>query len=147
MSQDYKYPGLDAPEPHSKPATPDSMHTNFSILILSLALSVFFGSQIQVAVQQKEMQKIQLQNLDKQKENLAKAKEQMTELVARRDESVKGAQAIQKNYVDLFNDVLDLAKDEPAVAEIVGKYGIKRDANQAPAGKPEEAKPAEAKKP
>jgi predicted transcriptional regulator len=116
--------------------------THVPIAILSLAIAIYFGVQIRNTSKQAEIMRWQLGNLDKQAENLKTAQKQYAETLARSEETVKQAEQVQGQYINLFNDLLDLAKDDKDAKEVVDKLGIKR--TDAP--KPEAAPASEVKK-
>ena len=118
------------------------MSSHVPLAILSLAMAIYFGVQIRNTSKQAEIMKWQLGNLDKQAENLANAKKQYGEALVKSEDTVKQADQIQGQYVNLFNDLLDLAKDDKDAKEVVDKLGIKR--NEAP--KPDAAPAADEKK-
>ena len=110
------------------------MSSHVPLAILSLAMAIYFGVQIRNASKQSEIMKWQLGNLDKQAENLATAKKQYGDALVKSEDTVKQADQIQGQYVNLFNDLLDLAKDDKDAKEVVDKLGIKRnDASKADA--------------
>lgn len=100
------------------------------VAILSAALAVFFGVQLRNTSKQTEIMRWQLGNLEKQTENLKTAQKQYAEALVKSEDTVKQADQIQGQYVNLFNDLLDLSKDDKDAKEVVDKWGIKR--NDAP---------------
>jgi predicted transcriptional regulator len=96
------------------------------VAILAGAVAIYFGVQIRNTSKQTEIMRWQLGNLDKQAENLKNAQKQYSDALVRSEDTVKQADQIQKQYVDLFNDLLDLAKDDKDAKEVVDKFGIKR---------------------
>ena len=118
------------------------MSSHVPIAILSLAMAIYFGVQIRNTSKQSEIMKWQLGNLDKQAENLANAKKQYGDALLKSEDTIKQADQIQGQYVNLFNDLLDLAKDDKDAKEVVDKLGIKR--NETP--KSDAAPAAEEKK-
>ena len=118
------------------------MTTHVPIAILSLAISIYFGVQLRNTSKQTEIMRWQLGNLDKQTENLNAAKKQYGEALVKSEDTVKQADQIQGQYINLFNDLLELSKDDKDAKEVVDKWGIKR--NDAP--KPDAAPVADEKK-
>ena len=118
------------------------MSTHIPIAILSLAMAIYFGVQLRNTSKQSEIMRWQLGNLSKQEENLKAAQKQYADALTKSEETVKQADQIQGQYVNLFNDLLDLAKDDKDAKEVVDKLGIKR--NETP--KTEAAPTAEEKK-
>ena len=100
------------------------------VAILSAALAISFGVQLRNNSKQAEIMRWQLGNLDKQTENLKIAKEQFAKTLVNSEETVKQADQIQGQYVNLFKDLLELAKDDKDAKEIVDKLGLKM--NEAP---------------
>lgn len=96
------------------------------VAILSTAVAIFFGVQLRNTSKQTEIMRWQLGNLDKQTENLKTAQKQFAETLANSEETVKQADQIQKQYISLFQDLLELSKDDKDSKEIVDKFGIKR---------------------
>ncbi len=118
------------------------MTTHVPIAILSLAMAIYFGVQLRNTSKQSEIMRWQLGNLDKQAENLKAAQKQYADALTKSEDTIKQADQIQGQYVNLFNDLLDLAKDDKDAKEVVDKLGIKR--NDAP--KSDAAPAAEEKK-
>lgn len=122
----------------------ESSSLALSFAIFAAAGAVFIGAQIGAVNRGTSTIKWQLANADKQLQNLADAKKQFADLIVKRDELVKQSGEIQKNYTNLLNDVLDLAKDDKDAQAVVQKYGIQRQTPPADAksdAKPEEKKP------
>ena len=113
---------------HSQSSPGLSIHV--PIAILSLAMAIYFGVQLRNTSKQSEIMKWQLGNLDKQAENLTAAKKQYGDALVKSEDTVKQADQIQGQYVNLFNDLLELSKDDKDAKEVVDKWGIKR--NEAP---------------
>ena len=126
-------------ESSSRSSSGVSIHV--PLAILSVALAIFFGVQLRNNNKQAEIMRWQLENLGKQTENLKKAQEQYAEALTKSEDTVKQADQVQGQYVKLFSDLLDLAKDDKDAKEVVEKFGIKR--NDPPKT---DAAPAEAKK-
>ena len=125
---------------HSQSSPGLSIHV--PVAILSLAVAIYFGVQLRNTSKQTEIMKWQLGNLDKQAENLTAAKKQYGDALVKSEDTVKQADQIQGQYVNLFNDLLELSKDDKDAKEVVDKWGIKR--NDAP--KTDAAPAAEEKK-
>ena len=118
------------------------MSTHIPVAILSLAVAIYFGVQIRNTSKQTEIMRWQLGNLDKQTENLKAAQKQYAEALSKSEDTVKRADQVQGQYVKLFEDLLELAKDDKDAKEVVDQWGIKR--NDAP--KSDAAPVAEEKK-
>ena len=109
---------------HSTPSGGLSIHV--PVAILSLALAVSFAVQLRNTSKQTEIMRWQVANLDKQTETLKKAQAQFADALVKSEDTVKQADQVQGQYVKLFGDLLDLAKDDKDAREIVEKFGIKR---------------------
>jgi flagellar biosynthesis/type III secretory pathway M-ring protein FliF/YscJ len=120
---------------------PRTLSVHIPVLLLSLAISMFFASQIGAAKRSDETIRWQLDNLDKQLTQLKDGQKQLTELIEKRQELVGQSQKVQEQYTALLNDVLDLAKTDDDAAKVVEKWKIQR--NTPPEG---EAKKDEDKK-
>ena len=112
----------------SSPSHGLSLHV--PVAILSFALAISFAVQLRNTSKQTEIMRWQIGNLDKQTENLKTAQKQYAEALTKSEDSVKQADQVQGQYVKLFGEILDLAKDDKDAREIVEKFGIKR--NDAP---------------
>ena len=121
-------------ESSSRSSSGVSIHV--PLAILSLALAIFFGVQLRNNNKQAEIMRWQLVNLDKQTENLKTAQKQYAEALTKSEDTVKQADQIQGQYVNLFNDLLDLAKDDKDAKEVVEKWGIKRNDTAKPDAAP-----------
>ncbi len=116
---------MNNPDLDDRSASDISLHIPLGIL--ALALAIFFGVELRSSNKQADIMKWQLSNLDKQADNLKSAQAQLADLTEQRKETVKQAQAIQGQYVNLFNDLLDMAgKGDKDAKEVVEKWGIKR---------------------
>ena len=100
------------------------------VAILSFALAISFAVQLRNTSKQTEIMRWQVGNLDKQTANLKTAQGQYAEALTKSEDTVKQADQVQGQYVKLFGEILDLAKDDKDAREIVEKFGIKR--NDAP---------------
>ena len=103
-----------------------SMSVHVPITLLALAIAVFLGAQIGAASRNGKTSQWQLGNLAKQKTNLEEAQKRQAEELVRREERVKQADQIQSQYMAIFNDVLELSKDDDDAKRIVQKWGIQR---------------------
>ena len=95
------------------------------VAILATAVAIFFAVQLRNTSKQSEIMRWQLGNLDKQTENLKTAQKQYAEALTNSEDTVKQAAQMEKQYIDLFKDLLDLAKDDKDAKEVVDKFGIK----------------------
>ncbi|MEO7319716.1 MAG: hypothetical protein ABIZ56_12060 [Chthoniobacteraceae bacterium] len=95
------------------------------VAILSAALAIYFAVQLRNTSKQAEIMRWQLGNLDKQTENLKTTQKQFAETLVKSEDTVKQADQIQGQYVNLFKDLLELAKDDKDAKEIVDKLGVK----------------------
>lgn len=111
------------------------------IALLGLAFAIYFFSELRSAGKQADALKWQLSGLDRQTEQLSNAKRELGGIIMKNDEVVKQAQQIQGQYTNMFNDLLELSKDDKDAKEIVDKWGIKRTGEQ-PAAQPAPAAPA-----
>ncbi len=113
------------------------------IALIGLAFAIYFFSELRSAGKQADVLKWQLSGLDRQTESLSNAKRELSGIIMKNDEVVKQAQQIQGQYTNMFNDLLELSKDDKDAKEIVDKWGIKRNGEQ-PAAQPAPAVPADA---
>ncbi len=111
---------------NSEPTSHSGISIHIPIAILSMAVAVFFAVQLRNNSKQAEIMRWQLGNLDKQTENLKTAQKQYAETLTKSEDTVKQADQVQGQYINLFNDLLDLAKDDKDAREVVNKWGIKR---------------------
>ena len=111
-------------EEHSHQSS--GMSTHVPLAILSLAVAIYFGVQLRNTSKQAEIMRWQLGNLDKQTENLTAGKKQYSDALTKSEDTVKQADQVQGQYVKLFEDLLDLAKDDKDAKEVVEKWGIKK---------------------
>lgn len=115
------------------------------IALIGLAFAIYFASELRSAGKQADILKFQLSGLDRQTEALSNAKRELAGIIMKNDDVVRQAQQIQGQYTNMFNDILDLAKDDKDAKEIVEKWGIKRNGEQPAAqATPQEATPAKA---
>ena len=112
---------------NSEPSHPSSgLSTHVPLAILSLAVAIYFGVQLRNTSKQTEIMRWQLGNLDKQTENLKAAQKQYADALVKSEDTVKQADQLQSQYVKLFEDLLDLSKDDKDAREVVEKFGIKK---------------------
>ena len=112
---------------NSEPSHPSSgLSTHIPLAILSLAVAVYFGVQLRNTSKQAEIMRWQLGNLDKQTENLKAAQKQYADALAKSEDTVKRADQVQGQYVKLFEDLLELSKDDKDAREVVDQFGIKK---------------------
>lgn len=96
------------------------------VAILAAAVAIFFAIQVRNTNKQVEIMRWQLVNLGKQGEGLTAKQKQYAETITKSEDTMKHADQIQGQYVNLFNDLLDLAKDDKDAKDVVDKFGIKR---------------------
>ena len=112
-----------------------SLHLPFGIL--ALAFAIFIGVELRSAGKQADVMKWQLSNLDKQADALKSAQAQLSDLIVQRNEVVKNANSVQGQYMNLFNELIDMSvKGDKDAKEVVEKWGIKRNGPAAPAAEP-----------
>ena len=114
------------------------------LTVLALAIAVFLGAQIMSVKRSGQTMTWQLSNLDKQNANLKEAQKNFAELIKKREETVNQSLQIQKQYTALFNEVLELSKDDADAKTVVQNWGIQRQANQDSGAAPASAAPASA---
>lgn len=131
----------------SENSQPRSLSVHIPLTLLSLAIAIFLASQIGAATRTSETIQWQLGNIDKSLAELRNANKQLTELIGKREDTVKQAAVIQEQYTKILTDLLALAKSDKDAQEVVEKWGIQRsEPAAADASKPAEAaKPAEQK--
>ena len=114
--------------------TPSSgISVHLPLGLLSLAVALYLGVEYRASSKQAEIMRWQLGNLEKQAETLKAAGKNNGEMLIRAEESWKQAEKIQEQYVNMFNELLDIAKDDKDAREVVEKWGIQR--NEAPPAK------------
>ena len=101
-------------------------NVHLPIALLALAIAIFLGAQIATVNRTGKTMRWQLANYDKQNSNLKDAENQFAILLKNREELVKQSSQVQQQYTALFNDVLDLAKDDADTKTVVDKWGIQR---------------------
>jgi predicted transcriptional regulator len=105
-----------------------TLHLPFTLL--ALAIAVFLGAQITSVNRSGKTMRWQLANLDQQAGNIQEAQKRLASLIQQREDLVKQSAQVQQQYTALFNEVLDLAKDDEDAKAVVQKWGIQK---QAPA--------------
>ena len=110
------------------------------VAILSGALAIYFAVQLRNNSKQAEIMRWQLGNLDKQTENLNTVQKQNADTLVKSEDTVKQADQIQGQYINLFKDLLELAKDDKDAKEIVDKLGVKLNEPPKSDASPEEKK-------
>lgn len=131
MNEEIEYSG------EAQPSTGLVGSIHLPIALIALALAINFFADWRNANKQAEIMRWQLSGLDRQTEALSAGKRELAALIAKNDEVVRQAQQIQGQYTNLFGDLIDLAKDDKDAKEIVEKWGIKRQGDNAqPAAAP-----------
>ncbi|HET6410156.1 MAG TPA: hypothetical protein VFG14_19860 [Chthoniobacteraceae bacterium] len=105
---------------------PRSISVHIPVTLLSLALAVFFFSQIGAATRSSDTMVWQRDNYDKQIKQLEEGDKQVAELVEKRKELVGQSQKVQEQYTALLKDVIELAKTDGDAAEVVKKWNIQQ---------------------
>lgn len=102
-----------------------SLSVHIPVTLLSLAIAIFFASQIGAASRTSATITWQLTNLDKGLGELKTAGKQLDDLIVQAKTVVEQATKVQENYTNLFKEVLTLAKagDKDAQA-VVEKWKI-----------------------
>src|SRR4051812_15551981 len=98
---------------------PRSISVHFPLTLLSLALAVFFWSQIGAASRTSDTITWQLGNLDKGLAEVKDGQKQLSELITKQGPVLEQAKAVQEQYTKLLNDVLDLAKADPDAQKVI----------------------------
>ena len=107
--------------------TPSSgISVHLPLGLLALAICLYFGVEYRTASKQAEIMRWQLGNLDKQADTLKAASKNNNEQLIKAEVSWKEAEKIQEQYVNMFNELLDIARDDKDAREVVEKWGIKR---------------------
>jgi len=117
-------------DPSSQPKFP-SVH--LPIAFIALTLAVYIGAQINSVSEQTKLLRWQISNADTNEQKLKDADKQWKEMVAKQNDGVKQSNAIQSEYQELFQEVLDLSKVDDDAKKIVDKWGIQRPGAGAPA--------------
>lgn len=105
---------------------PRSISVHIPVTLLSLAIAVFFASQIGAATRSLDTMDWQRENYEKQIKQLGEAEKQVAELVENRKEIVGQSQKVQEQYTALLKDVLELAKTDADAAEVIKKWNIQQ---------------------
>jgi hypothetical protein len=104
----------------------ESSSTHIPIAILSVAVAVYFGTQLRANFKQADVMRWQIGNLEKQSGNLTVTKKQFEETLDNSQATLDKAKQVQDQWVNLFNDLLELAKDDKDAKEVVDKIGMKK---------------------
>ena len=94
--------------------------------LLALAIALYLAVEYRASSKQAEIMRWQLGNLEKQAETLKAAGKNNGEMLVQAEVGWKQAEKIQEQYVNMFNELLDIAKDDKDAREVVEKWGIKR---------------------
>ena len=94
--------------------------------LLALAIALYLAVEYRASSKQAEIMRWQLGNLEKQAETLKAAGKSNGEMLVQAEVAWKQAEKIQEQYVNMFNELLDIAKDDKDAREVVEKWGIKR---------------------
>jgi len=114
---------------------PRPLSVHIPLTFLLLALAVFFASQIGSANRSTSTIKWQLDNYEKQINQLADGEKNLKEQIEKNKELVEQSTKVQEQYTALLNDVLELAKNDKDAQTIVEKWKIQR---STPAGEKKE---------
>ena len=104
----------------------ESSSTHIPIAILSVAVAVYFGTQLRANFKQADVMRWQIGNLEKQSGNLTVTKKQFEETLDNSTATLDKAKQVQDQWVSLFNDLLELSKDDKDAKEVVDKIGMKK---------------------
>ena len=104
----------------------EPLSTHIPIAILSVAVAVYFGTQLRANFKQADVMRWQIGNLEKQSGNLTVTKKQFEETLDNSQATLDKAKQVQDQWVNLFNDLLELAKDDKDAKEVVDKIGMKK---------------------
>ncbi len=94
--------------------------------LLALAIALYLAVEYRASSKQAEIMRWQLGNLEKQAETLKAAGKSNGEMLVQAEVGWKQAEKIQEQYVNMFNELLDIARDDKDAREVVEKWGIKR---------------------
>jgi len=111
-----------------------TLHLPFTLL--ALAIAVFLGAQITSVNRSGKTMRWQLANLDQQAANIQEAQKRLASLIQQREDLVKQSAQVQQQYTALFNEVLDLAKDDEDAKAVVQKWGIQKQASASGSAEP-----------
>jgi predicted transcriptional regulator len=117
-----------------------SAGNGFAIALVALAIAFFFAAQLNATSNQKKMLSWQMNNGDKQIENVKANEKQLTDIIKQQDEVVKQVVALQSEYQKIFEELLALAEDDKDADSqaIIKHYGIARNDKKAAAEKDKE---------
>ena len=104
----------------------EPLSTHIPIAILSVAVAVYFGTQLRANFKQADVMRWQIGNLEKQSGNLTVTKKQFEETLDNSTATLDKAKQVQDQWVSLFNDPLELSKDDKDAKEVVDKIGMKK---------------------
>jgi len=104
----------------------EPLSTHIPIAILSVAVAVYFGTQLRANFKQADVMRWQIGNLEKQSGNLTVTKKQFEETLDNSTATLDKAKQVQDQWVSLFNDLLELSKDDKDAKEVVDKIGMKK---------------------
>ena len=104
----------------------EPLSTHIPIAILSVAVAVYFGTQLRANFKQADVMRWQIGNLEKQSGNLTVTKKQFEETLENSQATLDKAKQVQDQWVSLFNDLLELSKDDKDAKEVVDKIGMKK---------------------
>jgi predicted nucleic acid-binding Zn-ribbon protein len=105
---------------------PRSLSVHVPLTFLLLALSVFFASQIGAANRSTSTIKWQLENYEKQINQLTEGEKSMKDQIEKNTALLDQSTKVQEQYTALLNDVLELAKADKDAQTIVEKWKIQR---------------------
>ena len=103
-----------------------SISVHLPLGLLALAITLYLAVEYRASSKQAEIMRWQLGNLEKQAETLKAAGKNNAEMLVQAEVSWKQAEKIQEQYVNMFNELLDIARDDKDAREVVEKWGIKR---------------------
>ncbi|HZJ16905.1 MAG TPA: hypothetical protein VFD27_17760, partial [Chthoniobacteraceae bacterium] len=81
----------------------ESSSTHIPIAILSVAVAVYFGTQLRANFKQADVMRWQIGNLEKQSGNLTVTKKQFEETLDNSQATLDKAKQVQDQWVNLFN--------------------------------------------
>jgi septal ring factor EnvC (AmiA/AmiB activator) len=120
---------MSAPQYDYTAPAPSTWGVQLPIFLLALTVAVFLTAQITATQQGGKTMHWQLNNVDKQIEQVTAAQKQADELNQKMAEPLKQASQIQAQFSALLNDVYDLSKDDDDAKKVVQKYKIQRNQN------------------
>lgn len=101
-----------------------------AITLLALAVALFFAAQINATSSQKKVVAWQMTNGDKQISNIKANEEQLKKIIEQQGETVKQVIKLEKGLTKIFEDLLEVAKDDADAKAVVTKFGIKKQENE-----------------